>query len=72
MSRAGGGDGISVELFSNPKRGCCESAALIMTTNLENSAVTSGLEKASFHSSPKERQCQRMFKLLHSCSHLTG
>ena len=32
--------------------------------NLENSAVATGLEKVSFHSNPKERQCQRMFKLL--------
>ena len=29
------------------------------------------LEKVSFHSNPKERQCQRMLKLLHSCTHLT-
>ena len=28
--------------------------------NLENSAVVTGLEKVSFHSNPKERQCQRM------------
>ena len=42
-----------------------------MTACLENSAVTTGLEKASFHSNPKERQCQRMFKLLHNCTHLT-
>ena len=28
-------------------------------------------EKVSFHSNPKERQCQRMFKLPHSCTHLT-
>ena len=34
-----------------------------MPANLENSAVTTGLEKISFHSNPKERQCQRMFKL---------
>ena len=40
-----------------------------MPANLENSAVTTGLEKVSFHSSPKERQCQRMFKLPHSCTH---
>ena len=33
-----------------------------MPTNLENSAVATGLEKVSFHSNPKERQCQRMFK----------
>ena len=35
-----------------------------MPANLENSAVATGLEKVSFHSSPKERQCQRMLKLL--------
>ena len=35
-----------------------------MPANLENSAVATGLEKVSFHSNPKERQCQKMFKLL--------
>ena len=34
-----------------------------MAAYLENSAVTTGLEKVSFHSNPKERQCQRMFRL---------
>ena len=34
-------------------------------------AVATGLEKVSFHSNPKERQCQGMLKLLHSCTHLT-
>ena len=34
-----------------------------MPANLENSAVATGLEKVSFHSNPKERQCQRMLKL---------
>ena len=33
-----------------------------MPANLENSAVATGLEKVSFHSNPKERQCQRMIK----------
>ena len=33
-----------------------------MPANLENSAVATVLEKVSFHSSPKERQCQRMLK----------
>ena len=32
-----------------------------MSANLENLAESTGLEKVSFHSSPKERQCQRMF-----------
>ena len=36
-----------------------------MPANLENSAVATGLEKVSFHSNPKERQCQRMLELLH-------
>ena len=34
-----------------------------MPANLESSAVATGLEKVSVHSSPKERQCQRLFKL---------
>ena len=29
-----------------------------MPANLENSAVATGLENVSFHSNPKERQCQ--------------
>ena len=40
-----------------------------MPANLENSAVATGLEKVSFHSNPKERQCQRMLKLPHTISH---
>ena len=28
-------------------------------------------EKVSFHSNPKERQCQRMLKLPYNCTHLT-
>ena len=35
-----------------------------MSANLENSSVATGLEKVSFHSNPKERQCQRMLKIL--------
>ena len=31
-----------------------------MPANLENSAVATELGKVGFHSSPKERQCQRM------------
>ena len=37
-----------------------------MPANLENSAEAIGLEKVSFHSNPKERQCQRMLKLPHN------
>ena len=41
-----------------------------MPANLENTAVATGLEKVSFHSNPKERQCQRMLKVPHNCAHL--
>jgi len=37
-----------------------------MSANLKISAVAIGLEKVSFHSSPKG-QCQRMLKLPHNC-----
>ena len=56
--------------ISNPKRCCCESAVLNMPANMENSAVATGLETASFHFNPKEKQCQRMFKLQHN-SHIS-
>ena len=70
-NKASGGDGIPVELFQILKDDFCESATLNMPANLENSTVATGLEKVSFHSNPKERQCQRMLKLPHNCSHLT-
>ena len=41
--------------ISNPKRWCCESAALNMSANVENSAVATGLKEVSFHSKHKER-----------------
>ena len=65
MNKASGGDGIPVELFQILK-----DDALNMATNLENSALATGLEKVSFYSNPKERQCQRMLKLPHNCTHL--
>ena len=43
-----------------------------MPAGLENSAVSTGLEKVSFHSNPKERKSQGMFKLLHNCAHHKG
>ena len=61
-NKASGDDRIPVELFRILKDDA-ESAALKMPANLENSAVATGVEKVSFHSNPKERQCQRMLKL---------
>ena len=70
MNKAGGGDGIPTELFEILKDDAVKSVALNMPANLEMSAMAIGLEKVSFHSNLKERQCQRMFKLLHNCTHL--
>ena len=66
INKANGGDGISVELLQILK-----GDVLNMPANLENSEVSTGLEKVSFHSNPKERQCQKIFKLPHNCTHLT-
>ena len=71
MSKASGGNRIPGELFQILKDDAVKVLTLNMPANLENSAVAAGLEKVSFHSNPKERQCQRMFKLPHNCIHLT-
>ena len=68
MNKASGGDGIPVELCQILKD---DAVKVLHSANLENSAVATGLEKVSFHSNPKERQCQRTLKLLHNCTHVT-
>ena len=64
-NKASGGAGIPAELFQ------ILNDVLDTSANLENSAVTTGVEKVRFHSNPKERQCQRMLKLLRNSTHLT-
>ena len=69
-NKASGGDGIPVELFQIVK----DDAVKVLHSYASKSGklrVATGLEKISFHSSPKERECQRMLKLSHSCTHLT-
>ena len=69
-NKASGGDGIPVELFQTLK----DNAVKVMHSTCQQiwkTAVATGLEKVSFHSNPKERQCQRMLKLPHNCTHLT-
>ena len=70
MNKASGGDGISVELFQILKDDAVKVLHSICQ-QIWNSAVATGLEKVSFHSNSKERQCQRMLKLPHNCTHLT-
>ena len=69
--KASGDDGIPLELFQILKDGAVKNVALNMPENLENSAVGTGMEKVSFYSNLKERQCKRMLKLPHNFTHLT-
>ena len=75
MNKASGGDGIPVELFQILKddavkvlHSICQQ---VWKTQQWPQATGKGLVKVSFHSNPKERQCQRMLKLPHNCTHLT-
>ena len=68
MNKASGGNGIPDELFQILKDDAVKMLPLNMPANLENSAVATGLEKVSFHSNLKERQCQRMFKIPYNCT----
>ena len=63
-NKASGSDGIQVELFQILKGDAVLSVAGNMTAHLENSAVATGLEKASFYSNPKEGQSQRKLTAL--------
>ena len=67
MNKASGGDGIPVELFQILKvlHSICQQI-------WKTQQWPQGLEKVSFHSNPKERQCQRMLKLPHNCTHFTS
>ena len=69
-NKASGGDRILAELFQIPK----DDAVKVLHSvcqQIWKTAVATELEEVSVHSSPKERQCQRMFQLLDNCTHLT-
>ena len=57
--KASGGDGIPVELFQILKDDAVKVKVMhpICQQIWEDSAVATGLEKVSFDSNPKERQC---------------
>ena len=70
MNKASGGDGIPVELFQILK----DDAVKVLHSICQQIWKTHQWPqdcKVSFHSNPKERQCQRMLKLLHNCAYLT-
>ena len=70
MNKGSGGDGIPAKLFQTLKDNAVEVLHSICQ-QIWKTAVATGLEKVRFHSNPKERQHQRMLKLLHNCTHLT-
>ena len=69
-NKASGGNGIPVELFQILKDDAVKVLHSICQ-QIWKTAVATGLEEVSFHSNPKERQCHRMLKLPHNCTHLT-
>ena len=71
MNKASGGDRIPGELSQILKDDVVKVLHSICQPIWENSAVATGLEKVTSQSNPKERQCQRMFKLLYKCAHFT-
>ena len=70
MNKASGGDGFPVEPFQILKDDAVKVLHLICQ-QIWKTAMTTGLEKVSFHSNLKKGQCQRMFKLLHKCTNFT-
>ena len=71
MNKASGGDGITVELVQILKDDVVNMLHSICQQIWKTQQVATGLEKVSFRSNPKEKQCQRMLKLPHNCTHLT-
>ena len=69
MNKASGGDGLLVELFQILKYDAKKMLHIASKFGKLNSGHRTG--KVSFHSNHKERQCQRMLKLPHNCTHLT-
>ena len=70
-NKVSGGDGIPAELFQILKDNAVKVLHSICQQIWKTQQWTTELKKVSFHSSPKGKQYQRMFKLLHSCTHLT-
>ena len=70
-NKASGGDGIAVELFQILKDGAVKVLHSICQQIWKTQQWPQNTEKVHVHSNPKERQCQRMLKLPHNCTHLT-
>ena len=71
-NKASGGDGFPVQLLQILKDDAVKVLYLTCQYIWRTPSMATGLEKISFHSSHKERQCQKMLNLLYNCSHLTS
>ena len=72
MNKASVGNGIPVELFQILKDDAVKVLPSICQQIWKTQQWPQDWKKSvSFHSNPKERQQQRMLKLLHNCTHLT-
>ena len=71
VNKASGGDGIPVELFQILKDDAVKVLHSISHQIWTTQQWPQDWKRVSFHSNHKERQCKRMFKLPHSCTHLT-
>ena len=69
MIKASGGDGIPVELIQNLKDDTAKVLHSICQQIWKTQQCPQDWKIVSFQ--PQERQCQRMFKLPHNCTHLT-
>ena len=70
MNKASGGDGIPAELFQILKD---DALKVLHSIASKFGKLSSGHRtgKCRFSFQSQERQCQRMFKLPHNCTHLT-
>ena len=69
--KASGGDGIPVELLQILKDDANKVLHSMCQQIWKTQQWPQDWEKVSFHSNPKERQCQRKLKLPHKCTHHT-
>ena len=71
MNKAIGGDGIPVELVQILKDDAVKVLHSICQEIWKAQQWPQDWKRSVFHSNHKERQCHRMFKLPHNCTHLT-
>ena len=71
MNKASGGDGLPVELFQILKDDAVKVLHSICQQAWKTQQWPQDWKRSVFIPIPKKRQCQRMLKLSHNCTHLT-